>query len=100
MSTTLTEEQIKIVHDVNEDIPESVVLEYIAQTGDEDLDDFQEAYSGEFDSDEDFAQDMAEQTADMPKDLHWPLYCIDWTYAAKELMMDYFEIDGYYFRSL
>lgn len=62
---------------------------------------FEESYAGEFKSDEDFAQDMAEQlgTVDF-KNQSWPAYCIDWEYAARELMMDYSEQDGYYFRNI
>ena len=26
--------------------------------------------------------------------------CIDWEFASRELMYDYFEVDGYYFRNL
>lgn len=62
--------------------------------------DCQEAYSGEFKSDEDFAQDMAEQLGAIEADAKWPHNCIDWEYAARELMMDYSEQDGYYFRNL
>lgn len=62
------------------------------------LSNIEEAYQGKFGSDEDFAQDMAEQLGEIPKDAHWPLYCIDWEHAARELMMDYNEHDGYYFR--
>jgi len=58
-----------------------------------------EAYCGDFDSDEAFAQDMAEQTV-VEIGTEWPLYCIDWEYAARELMFDYFEVDGHYFRNL
>lgn len=58
-----------------------------------------EAYSGQFPSDEDFAQDIAEQLGTEIK-TEWPLYCIDWEYAARELMIDYFESDGYYFQNL
>lgn len=65
-----------------------------------DLNDIEETYSGQFSSDEDFAEDMAEQLGELPKDLTWPLYCIDWTHAARELMMDYCEVNGYYFRNL
>lgn len=65
-----------------------------------DEDHIAEAYQGQFSSDEDFAQEMAEQLGDVPKDSHWPLYCIDWEWAARELMMDYCEQDGYYFRNL
>ena|SRR3990167_2164173 len=64
------------------------------------LKDMQEAYSGEYSSDKDFAQDMAEQLGSIDKNVCWPCTCIDWEWAAKELMYDYFEIDGHYFRSL
>jgi antirestriction protein len=62
---------------------------------------FEESYQGSFSSDEDFARDMAENTCDVNfRNLSWPMYCIDWEYAAKELMMDYSEAEGYYFRNL
>ena len=60
------------------------------------LDDFEEAYQGQYDSDEDFAQELGE----IDKSAHWPNNCIDWEYAAKELMYDYSAEDGYYFRNL
>ncbi len=64
--------------------------------------DAEEAYSGDFDSDEAFAENMAEECGDVPQagSSQWPLYCIDWEYAARELMYDYFEVDGHYFRNL
>lgn len=70
--------------------------------GDDDFSDFEESYSGEFSSDEDFARDMAEQLGDIPRagDQPWPLYCIDWEWAARELMMDYSESNGHYFRNI
>ena len=61
----------------------------------------EEAYVGEYPSDEEFAQDMAEQLGAVDfKNQPWPQYCIDWECAARELMMDYSEQDGYYFRNL
>jgi antirestriction protein len=65
-----------------------------------DASDFDEAYAGKFDSDEDFAQDMADQLGSVDENAAWPNNCIDWEYAARELMYDYFEVDGYYFRSV
>jgi len=65
-----------------------------------DLSSMEEAYQGEYRSDEDFAREMAEQCGYMEKDVAWPFTCIDWEHAARELMYDYFEIDGHYFRSL
>jgi len=65
-----------------------------------DIDNIAEAYSGEFKSDAEFAEDMAEQTCDIDfRSLSWPLTCIDWEQAAKELMYDYSEANGYYFRN-
>lgn len=59
----------------------------------------EEAYSGDFDSDEDFAMNMAEQTG-FEEPSAWPYNCIDWERAARDLMYDYFEVDGHYFRNL
>lgn len=62
--------------------------------------DIEEAYSGEYGSDEDFAQEMADQLGYLNKDMSWPYTCIDWERAARDLMMDYCEHNGHYFRSL
>lgn len=62
--------------------------------------DVEEAYSGEFDSDEAFAEDLAEQVGAIDKNASWPQTCIDWEQAAKELMYDYSEANGHYFRNL
>lgn len=63
-----------------------------------DLDDIEEAYTGSFDNDEDFAEDVAEQIGAIDKNATWPQTCIDWEQAAKELMYDYTEHNGHYFR--
>jgi len=65
-----------------------------------DLRNFEESYSGEYDSDEDFAQEQAEQLGLINESATWPNNCIDWELAARELMYDYSEQDGYYFRNL
>lgn len=48
-----------------------------------------------------YAQDLAADTGVIQENLSWPLNCIDWEYAAKELAYDYstVEIDNetYYF---
>ncbi|MBC7845535.1 MAG: antirestriction protein ArdA [Flavobacterium sp.] len=63
------------------------------------FDAIEESYCGEFSSDEDFAQDMAEQTG-VEISNTWPHNCIDWERAARDLMYDYYESNGYYFRSI
>lgn len=65
-----------------------------------DLDNFEEAYVGQFASDEEFAQNMAEEIGAIDKNAIWPNNCIDWEFAARELMYDYSTDDGYYFRNL
>lgn len=98
----LTKEQREAWEDSTcSDIPESVVIGYIENTEDDDLSDLEEAYSGEYRSDVDFAQNMADEIGEIDfENQPWPQYCIDWEYAAREIMYDYFEIDGYYFRNL
>lgn len=65
----------------------------------DDLSDFEESYSGKFNNDEDFAQDMAENIGAIDMDAKWPNNCIDWEKASSQLMQDYTEQDGFYFRN-
>jgi hypothetical protein len=64
---------------------------------DDGLENFEEAYSGEYSSDQDFAQQQAEDLGLINEAATWPNNCIDWEQAARELMYDYSEADGYYF---
>jgi antirestriction protein len=45
---------------------------------------------------EDYAQELAEDTGAIDREMSWPNYCIDWEYAARELKHDYtpFEFEG------
>lgn len=66
--------------------------------------DFEEAYSGAYRDGEEFAETLAEDLGLAPDPNRWPLYCIDWKRAARDLFMgDYWSdtIDGttYVFRS-
>ena len=65
-----------------------------------DFDNFDEAFQGQYKDDQDFAYEVAEQLGAIDHKATWPQNCIDWEYAARELMYDYQEIDGYYFRNL
>ena len=62
--------------------------------------DIDEAYQGEFKSDEDFARSIAEELGLINKNAKWPYTCIDWGFAAKELMYDYSESNRHYFRDM
>jgi len=50
-----------------------------------------------------YAQEFAEEIGAIPENNDWPMYCIDWEHAARELSMDYSSatIDGidYLFRA-
>lgn len=47
-----------------------------------------------------YAQELAEEIGAIPDGNNWPLHCIDWEWAARELKMDYqlitFDGDDYY----
>jgi antirestriction protein len=59
----------------------------------------EDAYSGQFDSDIDFTMELLESCGDIPKDL--PSYIhIDWESTARDIMYDYSEANGYYFRNV
>lgn len=60
------------------------------------LENYEEAYQGYFNSDEDFAEEIAEQMG-LEQPNNWPYNCIDWERAAKDLMYDYSESGGHYF---
>lgn len=62
--------------------------------------DIDEAYQGSYKDDEDFAEEMAESCGMIDKSLNWPYTCIDWERAARELMYDYTESEGHYFRNI
>ena len=72
---------------------------YSIEDADGFFDALEESYSGEHNSDEDFAQEMHEQTGEEISN-SWPHNCIDWSWAARELMYDYSSSNGHYFRSI
>jgi antirestriction protein len=59
-----------------------------------------ENYSGEFYNDEEFAESLLEETEDLsnlPNIIRWNL---DWSGIANDIMHDYFEVSGHYFRNV
>lgn len=59
------------------------------------LEEIEGSYISEYRSDEDFAQSLCEDSAFT----QWPYNCIDWAEAASEIMGDYREHDGHYFKA-
>ena len=88
-----------MLEDTNLD--EEVVDAYIELVGEEyaEVDSLEESYQGEWESDEDFVQELLESAGDLPENL--PSYIhIDWEGTARDIMYDYSEVNGYYFRNL
>lgn len=63
------------------------------------LTDVEEMYQGRYDSDEDFAYQMADDLGMLDDSAQWPHSCIDWERAARDLMYDYCESGCHYFRT-
>jgi antirestriction protein len=62
------------------------------------IDEARDAFVGQYDSDIDFTMELLESCGDIPKDL--PSYIhIDWEGTARDIMMDYSEHNGFYFRA-
>jgi antirestriction protein len=78
-----------------------VISAYFDNCGVASLDTVEEAYAGEWRSDEDFATDLLEQCGDLdsiPENLR---YYFDYSAYARDLMIsDYFESNGHYFRNI
>jgi len=81
-------------------LDEEVIDAYLSIMGGEEyIDDIEEAYQGEYKNDEDFVQELLESIGEIPKD--FPVYIhIDWESTARDVMMDYSEENGHYFRNL
>lgn len=63
------------------------------------LEKVEESYTGSYDSDEDFTQELLEECGTIPKEL--PSYVhIDWQSTAREIMYDYSASNGHYFRNV
>lgn len=91
----------ELMEELDHNTDEEAVKAYIGIVGEEyaKAEDFEESYQGKWDSDEDFVQQLLEDCGDLPKDLP-PYIYIDWERTARDVMMDYSEDDGYYFRNI
>lgn len=96
----LTKEQKEVREELIENgVEEAVIDAYASLVGEEYIEDIEEAYQGKWASDEWFVQELLDGTGELPTDL--PAYIhIDWESTARDIMMDYMEQDGHYFRCL
>ncbi len=103
-------------HLMTETGPSETAWEYIEAMGNKDkvneamwwaaegldipADTVEEAYAGTARSDEEFAENLANDLGLIPDNVEWPMTHIDWESAAASLMSDYTENDGFYFRDM
>ena len=81
-------------------LSDEVISAYFDNCGVSSLDDVEEAYQGEHNSDEDFATEFLDSTgmlSEMPENLR---FYFDYSAFTRDLMYDYFESNGHYFRNL
>lgn len=64
----------------------------LATCDDDDLDRFQDSYQGEWDTERDFAENYAAGEGLISRNAHWPYTCVDWEWATRELMFDYWSV--------
>ena len=84
------------IKELIEEFDDDLVYEYYNQGYD--LSSMQEAYQGKYHNDADFVKQLLEDCGDLPE---LPAYVyIDMDRTAEDVMMDYFEINGHYFRSM
>lgn len=73
---------------------------YMACFSEDNLSNFEEAYQGEFGDTDDFTQNMANELGAIEENPKWPYTCIDWERASNDLMYDYCDDNGHYFRNI
>jgi len=81
-------------------LSDEVINAYFENCGASSLSDVEEAYAGEHNSDLDFAQQLADDIG-LLSGIDESLQCyFDWESWSRDLMYDYFESNGHYFRNL
>lgn len=70
--------------------PVGAYAAYAATVGGDyaDVDGFEESYRGEHDSEESYAEELAEELGLVPDEFKWPTSYINWTRAARDLFIE------------
>ena len=72
---------------------------YVSATGDDSISDFEDSYEGEYDSEEDFATHIVNESYDLERMMGNLSYYFDYKAFARDLFIsDYIFEDGYVFR--
>lgn len=97
-----TLQDIDLLNDIAENVDDYQDFDVIESAVELDIQmcDIDEAYSGSYKDDEDFAWEMANDLGLIDKNAGWPNNCIDWERAARDLMYDHSEANGHYFRNM
>lgn len=80
-------------------LSDEVISAYFDNCGVSSLSDVEDSYYGEFNSDEDFAYQLLDDSGalmSVPEDLR---HYFDYEKYSRDLMFDFFESDGHYFRN-
>ena len=75
---------------------EDAVAAFLDNFNIEDINNFSDAYQGQWDSGAEFAQNLAEDCCEVPREMSSWIE-IDWKASWENLSYDYFESDGYVF---
>jgi len=75
---------------------EDAVAAFLDNFNIEDINNFNDAYQGQWDSGAEFAQNLAEDCCEVPREMSSWIE-IDWKASWDNLSYDYFESDGYVF---
>ena len=75
---------------------EDAVAAFLDNFNIEDINNFNDAYQGQWDSGAEFAQNLAEDCCEVPREMSSWIE-IDWKASWENLSYDYFESDGYVF---
>lgn len=91
----------RLIEELDTHTDDDAIAAYVELVGEEyaTAEGFQDSYQGFYFSDEHFAEEFATSIG-FETTPSWPASCIDWEQAARELMYDYSELNGYYFRNL
>lgn len=72
---------------------------YVSATGDDRISDFEDSYEGEYDSEEDFATHIVNESYDLERMMGNLSFYFDYKAFARDLFIsDYIFEDGYVFR--